>query len=620
MEATASDLEDLTDYTLRARLRSRIDKTPDPITGAPRIRVVIPDGSEPEIHDFSSFLHQPQIAEVITEGFRRWAKSVGPATRFETRGDLIRGLSVYLQGYPPNSVSPGSIDEGFWTGFLRFLDAPKESGQPWAVGTRAHRLGVVRSCLAALEHCADWNDVAKRLVYDTGLPSNPWPGRATKERPTEIILPHEVDRILTACLAEITAIRARVDQNATLLEMGHEELEAARKSGDEPDYALLHICAARVHEAFPDRLASLDDLQRLDPVLGTAVKRTHGMGAVRRILYNTFDDLVPFVILIGFKTVFNPDALLSLEWTAIQPSIDGTTLIFHVEKGRSTRIQTSTHDMDEAAAELSLPAENGTPLGLQDLLNILENLTTRTRAILADRDYVDRLFVGAPRWGGSVAKAFDTKRRSTDTAWGRPLKAFIDRNMLAQFTLSMIRATGADQTRRDFGLFAQQERLGHESPKTTRTFYTSDWVRKLGQDRIGEMQELYVRAAGSEGRIDPRGLGGNGEEAASTPGFMCLDPYHSPRSGQENGKLCTAYGECPSCPMVAAQPGNEEAVARYLALRNAIYAAQHGRVSASQWNEKWAPILLDLEALLKQVPKGLMDVAKRYRISLPPPG
>ncbi|MDD9727261.1 hypothetical protein PVV74_17515 [Roseovarius sp. SK2] len=616
-EKSTRDTANVTSLTARERLHSRIDRSPDPEAGSPRIRVIIPGGAEPEIYDFTLFLRQPEIAELIVEGFRCWAQPAGFRARDVKCGDLRRGLASHLESYPPMAVTLETIDEAFWTGFLRFLDAPNADDQPWAVKTRAGMLGAVRLCIEALENNAAWGERAKRLLYHSGFPSNPWAGRTIKNKPTEVILPHEVDRILTACLADVAAIQKRLDRNTSILEVGQCELDDARGCDAAPDYSCLSVCAARIHEAFPDRLASLKDLSRLDRDLGNAVNR-HGMRAIREVLYNTFEDLVPFVVLIGFKTIFNPDPLLSLEWNAIETSFDGSTLIFHTKKNRSNRTQTSTHNASEIAGDVRLPAESGTPLGLQDLLNILKRLTLNSRAILANKTDDDRLFLGAPKWGGSVAKAFNHRGGpSNDIVWKKALGGFIERYDLAPFTLNLIRATGADQTRRYFGIFAQQERQGHSSPKTTWTFYTSDWVRKQGQDRIGETQELYARAAETHGRIDPRGLGANGQQAAATPGFLCLDPYHSPRPAQESGKLCAAYGECPSCPLAAAQPRSDEAVARYLALRRAIYTAQHGRVSALQWKEKWVPILRDLEALLEQVPMATMNNAQRYHVTLP---
>ncbi|OBY26986.1 hypothetical protein [Leisingera sp. JC1] len=511
-----------------------------------------------------------------------------------------------------------AIDEGFWTGYLRFLDAPTESGQPLALSSRATLLGAVGNCINALEGHETWGYAAEHLIYASGFPRNPWPGRSKKSKPTEIILPHYVDHILTACIADVTAINARLDNNDLILASGREILKEARSFCEVPNYDNLSVCAALILEAFPNQLALLKDLDQIDPKLGSAVRFAHGMTAIRRTLYNCFEDLVPFVVLIGFKTIFNPDTLLSLEWGALQPSFDGATIILHGSKLRSTKMQTSTHIAEEDVAKVALPAELGAPLGFGDLLDILERLTKRTRRILVNKADSSRLFVGAPLTSGTVAKAFRQKNGlSGDICWKWALEKFISRHDLPSFTLKSIRATGADQTRRDFGVFAQQVRQGHACPQTTRNFYTSDWVKKRGQDRIGEIQDLYVRASETLGKIDPRGIGEKGPQAAATPGFLCLDPYDSPRVGQMKNRLCAAYGECPSCPLAAVELHSDQAAARYLALRQALHAGQQGLVSAVQWQEKWALILRDLEQILSEVPQDILEAAKQYRLSVP---
>ncbi|WP_138468670.1 hypothetical protein [Poseidonocella sp. HB161398] len=612
IDDTATDLP-----AVRELLHARIDRSADPESGASRLRVVIPGGKSPEIYCFTVFLRHPDLAELIAEGFRGWAIGVAATSRSDTHGNLLRGLGAFLATCTA-AVTPEAIDEAFWTGFLRFLDAPKSSGQPWAPSTRSYALGAVKACLHALEDHPDRAEPAKRLIYHSGMPKNPWSGRSRKTVPTEIILPQEVNRIITACLAAVRGIEARLDRNADLLAIGRSELEEARLAGIAPDHSRIPVCAARIEEAFPDRLATLDDLHRLDPDLGRKVEFLHGMTAIRETLYNSADDLVPFILLLAFKTVFNPDTLLSLDWDSITPSHEEDVVIFHGQKPRSSRTQTSTHDETEDVVSCRLPDEAGVPLGLGNLLDILDRLTARTRAIVADPGHSRRLFVAAPIQGGSAAKAFQHPMGpSVDTMWKGALGRFIAAHGLTPFSLKMIRATGGDETRRRYGLFAQAEQMGHQSPQTTRTFYTSDWVRKEGQDRIGETQVLYHRMAETRGVIDPRGLGANGRQAAATPGFLCLDPFHSPRPGQRSGALCTAYGECPSCPLMAADLASDEPVARHLSLRAAIIAASMGRVSAEQWRQKWQPVLADLDALLAHVPQPVMDAARRLRITLP---
>jgi len=604
-------------------LHSRIDQTPDPETGALRLRIIIPGRKLPEVHDLSSLLVQPQLALFLAEGFKFWAAGVGERTRVGSRKRL-NSFASFLAARP--AVAPAEIDEAFWTAALRWLNGPKENGQPWAIKTRKQLIGNVRSCVEALLDHPLHAATARYLLDQSGFPKNPWPGGSVKTIPTAVLAPSDKDQMVLACLGEVAEINRRLRVNEDILSAGCERLDQARSDGRHPPYRDdIGVCAALVEKAFPNRLASLDDLRALDRNLALAVQHKHKMLAVRRLLHATFRDLVPFVLLLGVKTAFNPDTLLGLCWSNIQDSFDGRLITIVGEKNRASGAQASANEVGNGSGGIREPefsAEPGVPGGLADLLDTLRRLIGRTRAILADREHGDRLFIGVPSQSGSVAKAFEHKSGpSADIAWTYACQQFIEDHGLKPFTLRMLRPTeGEEEYRRSGGdLKAVQHRLGHRTAQTTRTFYTSDWMRRGGQDRIAETQALYIRWADSEGRADPRGKA-EYTRGATTPGFMCLDPYDSPRSGQRKGKLCAAYGECPACPLSAARPGDPQAVAFYLALRHAIYAGQQGRISGKGWHARWVPVLDDLNRLLALVPPEIMTASAQYRVVLKPVG
>ncbi len=612
-------LSDAASSAAAAPLHSRVDQTPDPITGSPRLRVIILGRTQPEVHDLSSLLRQPQLALLLTEGFRCWAAGVSGRTRSTATVNLGRFARVLAEG---EAEALSEIDEAYWSAVVRRLNAPKEDGQPWAIRTRASTLGQVRTCIEALLDHSVHAATARYLLYQSGFPRNPWPGRHRKTIPTAVLTPSEKDQMVLACLAEIAEINSRLRDNETILCAAHERLDQARSSGQRLDYRNdIGVCAALIDEVFPGRLAGIEDLRALDRNLCLAVSNKHGILAVRQLLYGMFRDLVPFVLLLGVKTAFNPETLLSLRWSNIRYSFDGRLITIAGEKDRASAPQTSANEAgndSENGSSSEFQAELGVPGGLADFLDTLRRLTGRTRTILANRDHADRLFVGVPVQGGAVAKAFEHRAGpAVDAAWRHSFEQFYKDHGLKPFTLNMLRPTeGEEEYRRTGGdLKAVQHRLGHRTVNTTRTFYTTDWMRRGGQDRIAETQELYIRWAESEGCADPRGKA-DYTRGATTPGFMCLDPYDSPRSGQRKGKLCAAYGECPACQFSAARPRNAQAVALYQALRRAIYAGQQGRVSGKGWHAKWAPVLDDLNRLLAIVPPEVMSAAAQYRVVL----
>ncbi|MCE7798701.1 hypothetical protein LWE61_19410 [Sphingobium sufflavum] len=607
--------------TASSVLHSRIDETPDPETAAPRLRVIIPGKKAPEIYDFTRLLVQPELARFLAEGFRHWAASVGFKTRVTKCLKINSGIGTFLASRK-REIALASIDDTFWASFIAWLNGPRHrNGEPWAQETRAKTLNAIKNCITALLDHPVHGAVATALMNKSGFPHNSWPGRSRKSVPTAVLSPAERHAMIIAALGEIAVLRERLGERDAVLVTGRALLEDARTEGCAPPYRTeIGVCAARMEEAFPDQLAKRSDLHTLDPALLRAIEYKHGMLPIRRLLYATFRDLVPFVLLIGVKTAFNPDTVLSLTWSRVKTSPDLRTVTFRGVKNRAASLQVSITDED-TSRDLDFPAELGVPFALADLLDMLRQFTERTRAILTDPNHADRLFIGIPAWGSYNVKSYDNKNGlSVDSAWKLSLQKFIEDHGLRSFNLKMLRySEGEAEWRRTGDLLAVRDRLGHKSIATTRTHYTSDGMRRESQVRVAETQAFYHRWARTEGRIDPRNQPERCRSAA-TPGFGCLDPFDSPRPGQRKDRLCTAYGECPDCPLAQAWPRDVQAVAYYLALPKAIHEARLGRISPKHWDKKWSPILIAHNLLLDAISPEVRLHAARFQIKLKPVG
>ncbi|WP_137679100.1 hypothetical protein [Aurantiacibacter suaedae] len=600
---------------------SRIDDSRDPETGAPRLRVIFPNNDAPEIYELSCLLAHEELALFLAEGFNHWAASVSPPTRDKRLRELTRGIGTFLMSLD-QKVTPTSIDEAFWTSFVVWLNGPRHrSGKTWAPATRAKTLNAVKICISALLDHPVHGAAATTIMDQSGFPHNSWPGRSRKSVPTKVLSPTERQAMIFACLSEIAVTREHLLEREAILATGRALLEDAQSEGRAPPYySEVGACAARIEQSFPDRLALPKDLHLLEPALGRAVAYKHGMIPTRRLLYATFRDLVPFVILIGTKTAFNSDTVLSLKWSQVRTSRDKKTITFLGIKNRASDLQVS---MTEAGTALDhdFAAEPGVPFAFADLLDMLRELTERTRHILSDPSQADRLFVGIPAWGSQTVKSYDHKNGpSSDEAWKYSLQKFVNDHGLKPFSLQTVRFTeGESEWRRTGDLLAVRDRLGHTHIATTRTHYTSDGMRRDSQLRVAETQAFYHRWARTEGRIDPRQQPEKCRSAA-TPGFGCLDPFNSPRPGQSKGKLCTAYGECADCPLAQAWPHNVQAAAYYLALPKAINDARLGRMSPRHWAQKWPPILNAHNHLLDEIPSEIRANASRLHVKLKPVG
>lgn len=265
-------------------------------------------------------------------------------------------------------------------------------------------------------------------------------------------------------------------------------------------------------------------------------------------------------------------------------------------------------------------------VGTLTVLNLLEALTARIRPHVVDPRHRDRLFIfmqpdGNPR----VPRAFgmvDGLDPSREVILRTVLAKFIEDNALERFALNQIRPTILDEIQVVTGDILTAVRVGQQkNPQTLWHHYTSDGTKQRYEERLGEVFMLRERWLATEGVIDPRtrirtaGM----DRGAATPGFFCFDPFDSPHPAQAKGRLCTAYGECPSCPLAAADVSDVTTVAMYLALEKAIYAAQ-GRVTPKAWLTRWAPVLINLDALLAHAPAFVRTQAAALAVNFPPVG
>lgn len=603
-------------------IHSRIDETSSPETGKPRLVVVFPGKDKPELHDFTALLVQPEIGRFLAEGFRYWSFANSPLSR----RNGSRCIRIYIYRFLaslPVKQSLMHINETFWTTFLLWVNGPrKKCGQPWAESTRARIHGTFLMCIQALLEHPDWGNVASHLLNRTGFPLRPWRGRSTKAVPTKIMSPTERRAMILACLSELADLRERLEKRDKTLKHGQAILKEALDKGQAPPYRdEIGVCAARIAEAFPTKLVSKSAIKSFDQSLYYALDSKHTLNAVRRLLYSHSRDLVPFVLLIGVKSAFNPDTLFSLTWSRIWLSQDESTITIAGVKGRAADLQINISSTQSDAGDLEVPYEKDVPFAFADLLDLLRRLTARTSALFTDPDHADRLFIGVSKQGDCRASTLDRACSGSSSAtWWEALNDFIKNHNLAPFTLASLRfSEGEMEWRRTGDLLAVRDRLGHKSIITTRTHYTSDGMRRESQERVAEIQVLHHRWLQSEGRIDPRKQPEPWRPSA-TPGFGCMQPFDSPRPGQRKGRLCDAYGECPDCPMAQAWPQDVQAAAYYAALPRAIHDALLGRISARQWVDKWPPVLESLDKLLCEIPPKVRAEASKFHVVLKPVG
>jgi hypothetical protein len=522
---------------------------------------------------------------------------------------LKRSFFSFLTSQNHREIRPYDFNEELFAGYYRFISGRRISGQPLHPSSVRQMLGSLRAVLSALD-TGKWAPAAKTIRGF--IPSGPV-GAAKKSVPVDVLSLEHLRAIIAAAERELNAFEEHRIEGFRLLEKGRIELSRGSR-----DYrGSLALCLAAVEATYPGVIPDCTEIRKLNRKLGGAISGVHGAVEVARYFYPISRDLVSFVVLLSVVTVFNPDTVLSLKWENIDEDVDrlGTPSIrIAGEKLRSNN--DPVRMVESGDRELGL-------ITIKGLLKILRESTSRLRPYVIFPEHRDNLFLFIQMNASKHPRSFGNPQSygpSADESWRKALAHFCRANNLEKFTLGQIRPTLIDMTSALNGdLGAGQALAPHEHASTTWTYYTSSAVKKRFTERIGEALLLRDRWIQTKGIINPRMLTQKQDQSAATPGFICHDPFDSPRPNQTSGRLCSAYGECPSCPLVAANPNDPVSVALYFALRKSIFRSQLN-MGTQSWLQRWAPILADLNALLNLIPEEVVTSSNAYQVSLPPVG
>jgi len=621
------------------------------IDGKPALTAIFPvkGGGEPHRLDLSFLLDFPALTDLFAEGKLAWFKSLDPKTRITNCKYLRSHWFAYLSERRLWDISPENLNEQIMAGFNDWLHQKrKKNGQPLHPNSLRRCLSALRCVLSNAPGAGQWLDL---------VPEGPR-GAKHKTEPTEVLQLDELLRVMATAEKEVLALREHWDTGQRLLTLGRVLLSQGavlqsnpgkgkgrnQESLSEPNIAL---ALAMLDKRYPGVIPDLSVIKADDLLLGRTIKRAIGLTTATSYLYASGQDLLPLVLCLTFATVFNPDTVLGLKWTNIDRTVDRLSngrraVQFDVrEDGDDEETKEETEDAESLDAPLVkltgkkpraerqlvrlLDPEASGPnqVSLNLILDLLIAVTARLRPHVVAPEYGDRVFLFVQRNMRKRVKSFGslTRSGSGDEVWKHSLNNFINDHQLPYFTLKTIRATLLDyvQLFNRGDLEAARQVGNHGSRVTTWTHYTSNLVKKLLQEAVGETLLVRERWLDSDGKIDPRKHREWTNKGCATPGWMCLDPFDSPRPNQKQGRLCAAYGECPDCPLAAARPDNPRNVMLYEALRRATYRSVT-RVTAVVWQQRWAPVVAALDALLARVQPAVLEESRTLRVELPDVG
>lgn len=611
--------------------------------GQPTLTAIFPrKGFEPDRVNMSYLLDFPGLKNLFAKCFLNWGRPNAQITRKSTSGLLRSGWFRYLQQNKLNKMLPAQIDEQVLSGFNQWLhlQTSRSKGKVGAVqslnpNTIRRALGSLRLMLGATP---ELRFLAERM------PRGPR-GSHRKANPTEVLTQAQLAAVWAAVEKEVLAIQDRWVRGANLLKAGHKMLETGHKLVQNPrgdaakTDANLALFLAMLDTAYPGAIPGLAVIKKHNLLLGETDAHAFSHKVVIGYFYLSSRDLVPLALYITLATAFNPETVLKLTWSNIARNVDriGTPSVqFDVTEALLAESENAA-GQEYTATLLKIKGEKPRAMrqilrlldptsadpsqaSLNLVLDLLRDMTKRIRPFVF-KEHADRVFVFTTARGPiKVTKGFGAVGSdiAADANWGVHLTNFVKENELAPFTLQTLRVTLLDFVQLVSGGDLEKARQvgNHESRVTTWTHYTSDLVRRLLKEATGEILLMRDRWIETDGVIDPRRTSKNSDKACATPGFHCLDPLNSPRPNQKLGRLCDGFGECPSCPLAMASPGNSLDVAWWEALQRAIYRSV-STMTAGMWQERWAPVASDLKTLIETVPEDVLAKSRSFQVELP---
>lgn len=530
--------------------------------------------------DASHWLVEPEIVGAILWGLKAWSAGQQSNTTHTRTRELDMGFWRYLaQVNPQGALGLQQLDTRWISAFVKWLDRKDEAGIPvWEPATKTGRLTALRVVLKKLMSSEEWK---RRLAPDLQIPSITWKGVGRRANPREVLDDATVARLVIAC-------RDEVMRSSALLHSAWAEMEASKDHADSDDLpSSAAAWRAMFVKRYPDSVPHDAWLLLHDVQLRSAPKRLGTSFAdLRRPVMPRARDLVPFVLLLALPTSFNPDSLRGLRQSQIDypEEFGGRRIRFRPPKGRAGRKQIRTFAM-------------GDPVGPEVLVATVEAWTAHIRGA-APAPLKDMLFIFFSPWaetsGSGNTPIGDFAGGSADSpkAWYTALRQFLDEYDLPKFTLAQLRPTSLDLIHELTGgdLKAVQTAGNHRSPQVILDHYTSDAARLRNNEMLASAMQTRDRLVETHGKAaDPRKEPPEADRGCATPGFMCLDPFSSPMPTELEGRLCNAYGMCPTCPLACVNLRSAYVGARLLQLRATVQAAQ-AELEPRRWLGAWQPV------------------------------
>lgn len=400
-------------------------------------------------------------------------------------------------------------------------------------------------------------------LVELEFPNISFSGAAASEQKTEVLDDHTFKLLYEGC-RNLVLETINKFHHATKVFNSAPPAPLILERRDGNRYRDLNTLLFELNARYSGVLPSLDAIRASDKMIARAIQRFHGgYRVIQEYFQPSAESLLPFMILVSVYTQANTGPLRSLRLSNIS-TIDvlgKERICILVEKGRGQYSYKRTFALD-----------GSDPISPDQLHKFLESWTERIRPD-AGVESRGNLFIFVSQQGvvRSFLSAVDVGSDS-DSSWYNALKNICKRLGLPTVSNSEIRVTGLDIVREvtNDDIRAVKAAGGQKSESTIKLHYEGSGAIRRRNEKLSEVMMTAERWVVSEGRADPRGEPTSADIHAATPGWGCLDAFHSPILGELDGKLCGAYGSCPVCPLATLNTESSYSLARVLQLNTEV--------------------------------------------------
>ncbi|MDN5503589.1 MAG: hypothetical protein L0H10_07175 [Comamonas sp.] len=543
----------------------------------------------------------------------------------------------------------GTIVSQFVNGFVKFVDINGDSGkfeeiltkdyifrfELWLMGDKNFRLnesckasnvspgtarrhyGVIRAFVEELHR----NDDTGKFVQPLSIfKKRTFEGAGVSGKPTPILSDVEWVAFCEAVFKTCYEIKNLVEEDWKLLE-GEPILRDENKRGS-GKYTDFGAALWALKKYFPSGLIpSSKEIAGIDKALKNSILGCHGYRRITLCFAPSVATVLPFFLLLSIYTLANTGSLRGLKIKNVKEcNVLGVERLsfefFDEEDSEQMKDGVSKSSAQRISYEIekgrihssyirSFPIDDSDPLSPSCIHRFLLRWTRDIRKYADSFDEHLFIFAGHSR----IVRGFHSANHSgsdTDSSWKQAMSQFCIENSLDKITIGKIRTTGLNiiNEQNNGDLPSTRDAAGHKRGSSTfQLNYMGAAARNKLNENLASVVVTMPRWVESQGSSQIRGAPDHADAGAATPGWHCLDPFESPIPGEHKGRLCSAYGRCPICPLGAINHKSSYSLARVIQLREEVeraltYLSYERWVSVflpvrSALDSKWIPLFID---------------------------